>query len=181
MDVFLHVKYTLVICMYCENRFVLPVLPIALMFSGYCLASMEKHTCPPDAKMKNKDGAAVSEKSGNRSKLKFAIIFLLLTNVPMAVYMTSVHQVIFLFPFHYSLFHCDISKSVCIFKNLTNRRSPHSRWQFKWSDISTVWLWNYFCCKISILLIFCIYKNVMFVVLSERNRGCDAVSFKGGA
>jgi Alg9-like mannosyltransferase family len=127
MDVFLHVKYTLVICMYCENRFVLPVLPIALMFSGYCLASMEKHTCPPDAKMKNKDGAAVSEKSGNRSKLKFAIIFLLLTNVPMAVYMTSVHQVIFLFPFHYSLFHCDISKSVCIFKNLTNRRSPHSR------------------------------------------------------
>ncbi|KAF3323123.1 hypothetical protein FCM35_KLT13112 [Carex littledalei] len=75
-----------------EFRFVLPVLPIALMFSGYCLASMKKQTSPPDAKAKNKRTTLVSEKSGNNPKLKFAIVFLLLTNVPMAVYMSSVHQ-----------------------------------------------------------------------------------------
>lgn len=75
-------------------RFVLPVLPVALMFAGYCLASMEKQT-RPDAKMKNRRTTLASEKSGHKSKLKFAIVFLLLTNVPMAVYMTSVHQVIF--------------------------------------------------------------------------------------
>ncbi|KAJ4788433.1 Mannosyltransferase [Rhynchospora pubera] len=75
-----------------EFRFVLPMLPITLMFSGYCLASMEKQTYPPDSRSKNTRTTSVSDKDGNRSKLKLAIVFLVLTNVPMAIYMTSVHQ-----------------------------------------------------------------------------------------
>ncbi|KAJ3685820.1 hypothetical protein LUZ61_014984 [Rhynchospora tenuis] len=75
-----------------EFRFVLSVLPITLMFSGYCLASMEKQTYPSDSRSKNTRATSVSVKDGNKSKLKLAIVFLLLTNVPMAIYMTSVHQ-----------------------------------------------------------------------------------------
>ncbi|KAJ3693913.1 hypothetical protein LUZ60_009393 [Juncus effusus] len=61
-----------------EFRFVLPVLPIALIFAGYFLASMEK---------KNN-----SSYTKNKNKLKIVVAFLLVTNIPMALYMTSFHQ-----------------------------------------------------------------------------------------
>ncbi|CAK7338082.1 unnamed protein product [Dovyalis caffra] len=69
-----------------EFRFVLPVLPIALMFSGYSLAAMarsdtdSRRKVSPDSHMKRP------------SKVGFAIFFLLVTNIPMALYMSLVHQ-----------------------------------------------------------------------------------------
>ncbi|XP_047941262.1 mannosyltransferase APTG1-like [Salvia hispanica] len=66
-----------------EFRFVLPVLPVALMFSGYSLASL---------------GRAERSKGGSYShirrapKLELAVLFLLVTNVPMALYMSMIHQ-----------------------------------------------------------------------------------------
>ena len=70
---------------YC--RFVLPVLPIALMFSGYHLSVISAST--PDIKRK-----ISPSKFGKRSlKSRLAIFFLLATNVPMALYMSMVHQV----------------------------------------------------------------------------------------
>ncbi|XP_014509372.1 GPI mannosyltransferase 3 isoform X1 [Vigna radiata var. radiata] len=70
-----------------EFRFVLPVLPIALMFSGYSLAAIED---PGSARYKGKE----SSKSHTRcpGKMKIAILFLLATNIPMALYMSLVHQ-----------------------------------------------------------------------------------------
>ncbi|XP_022639585.1 GPI mannosyltransferase 3 isoform X2 [Vigna radiata var. radiata] len=67
--------------------FVLPVLPIALMFSGYSLAAIED---PGSARYKGKE----SSKSHTRcpGKMKIAILFLLATNIPMALYMSLVHQ-----------------------------------------------------------------------------------------
>lgn len=75
-----------------RNRFVLPVLPIALMFSGYSLAAIED---PGSARYKGKE----SSKSHTRcpGKMKIAILFLLATNIPMALYMSLVHQVSLLF------------------------------------------------------------------------------------
>ncbi|XP_050208020.1 mannosyltransferase APTG1 [Mercurialis annua] len=70
-----------------EFRFVLPVLPIALMFSGYALSVLERpHFL--DGKR------AGSSKTRTRwpSKVGFAVIFLLATNIPMAFYMSLVHQ-----------------------------------------------------------------------------------------
>ncbi|WOG93982.1 hypothetical protein DCAR_0313272 [Daucus carota subsp. sativus] len=69
-----------------EFRFVLPVLPIALMFSGYHLSVISAST--PDIKRK-----ISPSKFGKRSlKSRLAIFFLLATNVPMALYMSMVHQ-----------------------------------------------------------------------------------------
>lgn len=64
---------------YC--RFVLPVLPLALMFSGYCLASMSQ------SKGKNQ------HRKGSLSRLQLSVILLVITNVPMALYMSLFHQV----------------------------------------------------------------------------------------
>ncbi|TVU44671.1 hypothetical protein EJB05_04119 [Eragrostis curvula] len=63
-----------------EFRFVLPVLPLALMFSGYCLATMSQ------VKGKNLEG------KGRFSRLQLSVILLILTNVPMALYMSLFHQ-----------------------------------------------------------------------------------------
>ncbi|KAJ8767304.1 hypothetical protein K2173_017348 [Erythroxylum novogranatense] len=70
-----------------EFRFVLPVLPIALIFSGYSLAVMARF-----------DTSSVKRKGSSNTLLKgpsksgFAIFFLLATNIPMALYMSLVHQ-----------------------------------------------------------------------------------------
>jgi phosphatidylinositol glycan class B len=69
-----------------SHRFVLPMLPIALMFSGYALAKMK---ASPDAKKK---GSLSSHVKGP-FKMRFSILFLLATNIPMALYMSLVHQV----------------------------------------------------------------------------------------
>lgn len=69
-------------------RFVLPVLPIAMMFSGYSLAVMEK----VDYLDSNRKGS-VNTRAKWLSKTRIAIFFLLATNIPMALYMSLVHQV----------------------------------------------------------------------------------------
>ncbi|CAN0840275.1 Mannosyltransferase APTG1 [Linum grandiflorum] len=68
-----------------EFRFVLPVLPIALMFSGYSLAVMAKAS-PSIGKRKG------SSNNKCRTQVVFAVFFLLATNIPMALYMSLVHQ-----------------------------------------------------------------------------------------
>lgn len=60
-----------------EFRFVLPVLPLALMFSGYCLAAMSQF------KGKTKR---------HFSRLQLSVTFLVITNVPMTLYMSLLHQ-----------------------------------------------------------------------------------------
>ncbi|XP_025012080.1 mannosyltransferase APTG1 isoform X2 [Ricinus communis] len=70
-----------------EFRFVLPVLPIALMFSGYALAVMARPDSP--------DGKRKGSSTGQTrllSRVGFAVVFLLATNIPMAFYMSLVHQ-----------------------------------------------------------------------------------------
>lgn len=70
-----------------EFRFVLPVLPIALMFSGYSLASLRT----PDSPIgKNKRITIMPTKWP--TKLRLAVFFLLATNIPMSLYMSLVHQ-----------------------------------------------------------------------------------------
>ncbi|KAG1361552.1 GPI mannosyltransferase 3 [Cocos nucifera] len=68
-----------------EFRFVLPVLPIALMFAGYSLAVMSNPDFP-DPKRRNK--------FCNRCPLRvqLAALFLVISNVPMALYMSIIHQ-----------------------------------------------------------------------------------------
>lgn len=70
------------------NRFVLPILPIALMFSGYSLAVLET----PDLSMGEKKRAS-SSRTKWPSKLRLAVVCLVATNIPMALYMSLVHQV----------------------------------------------------------------------------------------
>ncbi|XP_020115189.1 GPI mannosyltransferase 3-like isoform X1 [Ananas comosus] len=109
-----------------EFRFVLPVLPIALMFSGYCLAAMSKPDMP-DTK-KSPDNRTI-----HKSRVQLAVLFLVVTNIPMALYMSLVHQrgtedamsylseeahygrvksILFLMPCHstpyYSTLHCNL-------------------------------------------------------------------------
>jgi len=66
---------------YC--RFALLVLPLALMLSGYCLAAMSPF------KGKNQHGKR------SLSRLQLSVILLIITNVPMALYMSLFHQVSF--------------------------------------------------------------------------------------
>jgi len=83
----------------CDNdhcvryRFVLPVLPIALMFSGYSLAAIEG---PRSARYKGKESSKTHTRCS--PKMGIAILFLLATNIPMALYMSLIHQVSLLFP-----------------------------------------------------------------------------------
>lgn len=69
-------------------RFVLPVLPIALMFSGYSLARM---SISDSRSGKRKGSSNVSSKWP--PKMRLAIFVLLATNIPMALYMSLIHQV----------------------------------------------------------------------------------------
>ncbi|KAF9662687.1 hypothetical protein SADUNF_Sadunf18G0080200 [Salix dunnii] len=69
-----------------EFRFVLPMLPIALMFSGYSLSVMAK--ADSDSRRKGSPDSHTKRPS----KVGFAIFFLLATNIPMALYMSLVHQ-----------------------------------------------------------------------------------------
>ncbi|KAL1205964.1 Mannosyltransferase APTG1 [Cardamine amara subsp. amara] len=73
-----------------EFRFVLPVLPIALIFSGYAFAQMEASSSSPITKKKQ-----VPRKNHTikwSSKLRLSVFFLLATNIPMALYMSLFHQ-----------------------------------------------------------------------------------------
>lgn len=69
-------------------RFVLPVLPIALMFSGYSLANLGQRE---PSKRKGRENSSSHKK--HSPKLKMAVLFLLVTNIPMALYMSIFHQV----------------------------------------------------------------------------------------
>ncbi|KAK4431922.1 GPI mannosyltransferase 3 [Sesamum alatum] len=70
-----------------EFRFVLPVLPIALMFSGYSLANLGK------CELSKRKVKEISSSHKKRSlKLQLAVVFLLVTNFPMAIYMSMIHQ-----------------------------------------------------------------------------------------
>ncbi|KAL0345978.1 UNVERIFIED_CONTAM: GPI mannosyltransferase 3 [Sesamum radiatum] len=70
-----------------EFRFVLPVLPVALMFSGYSLANLGKCEL---SKRKVKESSSSHKKRS--LKLQLAVFFLLVTNTPMAIYMSMIHQ-----------------------------------------------------------------------------------------
>ncbi|KAI8017592.1 GPI mannosyltransferase 3 [Camellia lanceoleosa] len=70
-----------------EFRFVLPVLPIALMFSGYSLATIGRSDSPHN---RRKGSPSIHTKCP--SKKHWVIIFLFATNLPMALYMSLVHQ-----------------------------------------------------------------------------------------
>lgn len=70
-----------------EFRFVLPVLPIALMFSGYSLAALNTQELPLG---KSKRITKVHARWS--LKLRLAVFFLLVTNIPMGLYMSLVHQ-----------------------------------------------------------------------------------------
>lgn len=69
------------------------MLPIALMFAGYSIAAMRASIFPNDKKK-----GSTKDRRRFPLKMQLAIFFLLATNVPMALYMSLVHQV-----FHYSL------------------------------------------------------------------------------
>ncbi|XWS35740.1 hypothetical protein CRYUN_Cryun20dG0022100 [Craigia yunnanensis] len=70
-----------------EFRFVLPVLPISLIFSGYSLAALEERGSPNG---EIKRSSCIYNKWPSKKQL--AIFFLLATNIPMALYMSLVHQ-----------------------------------------------------------------------------------------
>ncbi|KAK1418396.1 hypothetical protein QVD17_27540 [Tagetes erecta] len=70
-----------------EFRFVLPVLPIALSFSGYSLAMLS-----PLYSSNKKIKKSTSTCSKASWKMQAAVVFLVATNIPMAIYMSMVHQ-----------------------------------------------------------------------------------------
>lgn len=70
-----------------EFRFVLPVLPIALMFSGYSLAALNTQELPL-----GKSERITKVHARWPLKLRLAVFFLLVTNIPMGLYMSLVHQ-----------------------------------------------------------------------------------------
>ena len=69
-------------------RFVLPALPIALMFSGYSLAAIESPSAP-----ESKGKGSLEKHHKCTAKMGVAILFLLASNIPVALYMSLVHQV----------------------------------------------------------------------------------------
>ncbi|CAB4292832.1 unnamed protein product [Prunus armeniaca] len=70
-----------------EFRFVLPVLPIALIFSGHSLAALRSTI---SANGRGKESSNIHRTCP--AKMQVAIFFLLATNIPMALYMSLVHQ-----------------------------------------------------------------------------------------
>lgn len=82
-------------------RFVLPVLPLGLMFAGYTLSQIVQ---PGDETKKTKSVGKSSKMKPNNEQVKarqnrkqfwqfLVITGLLLTNIPTALYMSLVHQV----------------------------------------------------------------------------------------
>ncbi|XP_078443491.1 alg9-like mannosyltransferase family isoform X2 [Wolffia australiana] len=69
-----------------EFRFVLPVLPLALVFSGYFLATAPAPSCHL---RKQRKSSSFYQLCPSRKTL---VLFLIATNVPMALYMSLVHQ-----------------------------------------------------------------------------------------
>ncbi|CAI9102775.1 OLC1v1001100C1 [Oldenlandia corymbosa var. corymbosa] len=67
-----------------EFRFVLPVLPIALMFSGYALAKL--------GRIGHSNGRNKTPRTSSPLKKQLAVALILATNIPMALYMSMVHQ-----------------------------------------------------------------------------------------
>ncbi|CAI9108412.1 OLC1v1007995C1 [Oldenlandia corymbosa var. corymbosa] len=67
-----------------EFRFVLPVLPIALMFSGYTLTKL--------GRIGHLNGRRKTPRTSSPLKKQVAVAFILATNIPMALYMSMVHQ-----------------------------------------------------------------------------------------
>ncbi|KAK8969474.1 Dol-P-Man:Man(7)GlcNAc(2)-PP-Dol alpha-1,6-mannosyltransferase [Platanthera guangdongensis] len=68
-----------------EFRFVLPVLPLALIFSGYSLAELSQ-----SMHFRPRKWRFLCMRFPSRMQL--SILFLIATNVPMALYMSLVHQ-----------------------------------------------------------------------------------------
>ncbi|KFK25717.1 hypothetical protein AALP_AA8G150500 [Arabis alpina] len=75
-----------------EFRFVLPVLPIALIFSGYAFAQMEASGSSLSSTAKKKQVSRKNHIIKWSPKLRLSVFFLLATNIPMALYMSLVHQ-----------------------------------------------------------------------------------------
>ncbi|XP_009126012.1 GPI mannosyltransferase 3 isoform X2 [Brassica rapa] len=75
-----------------EFRFVLPVLPIALIFSGYALAQMETSVSSLSSITTKKQVSRKKHIVKWSPKLILSVLFLLVTNVPMALYMSLFHQ-----------------------------------------------------------------------------------------
>ncbi|XP_010453614.1 PREDICTED: GPI mannosyltransferase 3 isoform X1 [Camelina sativa] len=75
-----------------EFRFVLPVLPIALIFSGYAFAQMEVSGSSSSSVTKKKQVPRQNHTIKWSPKLRLSVFFLLATNIPMAVYMSLFHQ-----------------------------------------------------------------------------------------
>eukprot|EP00250_Pteridium_aquilinum_P023112 c26218_g1_i1 orf=91-1770(+) len=103
-----------VLCLYSllghkEFRFVLPVLPLGLMFAGFALASMQQSSGDrlldsasesieivnpsKSAKKKLDDKTAISSRKGKRQFwYRATVLGLLVTNIPTALYTSVVHQ-----------------------------------------------------------------------------------------
>ncbi|CAH8370595.1 unnamed protein product [Eruca vesicaria subsp. sativa] len=76
-----------------EFRFVLPVLPLALIFSGYALTQMEGSDSSPSSSVTKKKQVPRKKHIVKWStKLTLSVLFLLVTNIPMALYMSLFHQ-----------------------------------------------------------------------------------------
>ncbi|XP_024011165.1 GPI mannosyltransferase 3 isoform X2 [Eutrema salsugineum] len=75
-----------------EFRFVLPVLPIALIFSGYAFAQMEASDSSSSSITKKKKVPRKNHIIKWSPKLRLSVGFLLATNIPMALYMSLYHQ-----------------------------------------------------------------------------------------
>lgn len=76
-----------------NDRFVLPVLPIALIFSGYAFAQMEVSGSSSSSVTKKKQVPRQNHTIKWSPKLRLSVFFLLATNIPMALYMSLFHQV----------------------------------------------------------------------------------------
>lgn len=76
-----------------NDRFVLPVLPIALIFSGYALAQIEASVSSLSSITTKKQVSRKKHIVKWSPKLILSVLFLLVTNVPMALYMSLFHQV----------------------------------------------------------------------------------------
>jgi phosphatidylinositol glycan class B len=75
-----------------EFRFVLPVLPIALIFSGYAFAQMEVSGSSSSSSVTKKKQVPRQNHTKWSPKLRLSVYFLLATNIPMALYMSLFHQ-----------------------------------------------------------------------------------------
>ncbi|KAG7609223.1 GPI mannosyltransferase [Arabidopsis suecica] len=75
-----------------EFRFVLPVLPIALIFSGYAFAQMEVSGSSSSSSVTKKKQVPRQNHTKWSPKLRLSFFFLLATNIPMALYMSLFHQ-----------------------------------------------------------------------------------------